>query len=363
VETIYQWPIETALEELRRININIDIKDNASIFEKTISMRESVQKILEGNITPEDHNKYIVWIIKNWGQIKGIKDADSINLIEERVQKLDRGDPFRFDKVASWSKYFAFKYPSQYAIYDTRVIYSLNWLLFQAGEDKFYPCPEGRNSLMKSFDYSIHIFIKKLGFDRVEKIIREDIDNRSPGGKSRAINTLEQLCFIEKNNAYQRYCDLLKEISGQLFPNDNDSLTKTEMILFAIADKDIVKDVMSSLYKLYNSSLHSVKNISLSDNISLVDISKTDKSNENREPYKVNPGKSKRQKESNHNNQDVSKVDKARIIFDDELKKVEGNVNKLVRQNVINRFKNEAYLTSAGAATYYQNLKNNRKNA
>ena len=47
----------------------------------------------------------------------------------------------------------------------------------------------------------------------------------------------------------------------------------------------------------------------------------------------------------------LTKADKARTIFDEELQ------NGLVRKTVLNRLMNEALLTKHGASTYFQNMK------
>ncbi len=52
-----------------------------------------------------------------------------------------------------------------------------------------------------------------------------------------------------------------------------------------------------------------------------------------------------------------SKAAKTRTILARELEKVEGDFSKLVRKDVIAAFKAEAGLTQAGAATYYQQLR------
>lgn len=52
-----------------------------------------------------------------------------------------------------------------------------------------------------------------------------------------------------------------------------------------------------------------------------------------------------------------SKAAKGRAIWDRELAKVDGDGTKLVRKDIINMLKTEAGLTQAGAATYYQKMK------
>lgn len=244
---IYQWPIDKAIDELEKIDTNspISIDRKGNTFEKTLTIRNIVKSKLNNNLLSEEEEiAYVEWIVRVWG---GITTGDSKTLLK----KINNND-FGFDGIASRSKYLSFKDPDNYAIYDARVIYSLNWLLFKFGANIFFPAPPGRNSLMAAFDYIIYILAKHNGAVNTRNEINKDITNRNknPAAKSRAITNLKKVPFIKKNDAYLRFCELLKVLAINLFgKNDAHSLTKTEMILFAIADKDIALDVFGYINK------------------------------------------------------------------------------------------------------------------
>lgn len=242
---IYQWPIEDATSKLADFDDeSASCINGKNLFEKTISVRNIIQqKLLTPNIDEEKMNKYVFWIIKDWGGITRINE----DKILKSLQKKEESGSFDCESIASWSKYFAFKFPQKYAIYDARVIYSLNWLLLKADSEKYFPAPDGRNSLMNALDYKMSILVKRKGISAVKKQIADDIKKReeNPGGKSRAITNLTKGLYIKKEQAYLSYCHLLICIASQLFGDeDKHALTKTEMILFAIADKDIVEEVL-----------------------------------------------------------------------------------------------------------------------
>ncbi|MDD5273178.1 MAG: hypothetical protein PHU14_10710 [Methylovulum sp.] len=145
----------------------------------------------------------------------------------------------------------AFREPTEYAIYDARVIYSLNWLLFENGSEKFFPSPNGRNTLMGALDYTMFLLVKQLSLKHVKEEIDGDIKRRfeKTTAKSRAIANLKKKLYFKKSDAYSHYCKLLNILAIKLFnEGDKHALTKTEMILFAIADKDVVKCVFNKLF-------------------------------------------------------------------------------------------------------------------
>lgn len=64
--------------------------------------------------------------------------------------------------------------------------------------------------------------------------------------KSSMINSLGKDVYIDKKYAYKSYCNILADISKQVFGIDGFGVTKIEMILFSIADGDIVGEVLEA---------------------------------------------------------------------------------------------------------------------
>lgn len=270
---IYKSPINAPLKELKDLlgddsknSININENTGISIYEKTLVMRKELAELLS-KPTPDERNITAKWIIEIWGGIAAGRDDGTslINCVNQAdlVDKND-GKVFNFDRIASWSKYLAFKKPNKYAIYDARVIYSLNWLLYQSGAKQYLPFLSGRNSVMELLDYQIYLFFGKdrLHAAKVKAALKKDIEKRREQSVELADSKLtnnsyfsrdlikDRKLFVAKNDAFSVYCRFLKEISVELFPRDAERLTKTEMLLFAIADAEIAEAVLSYISDL-----------------------------------------------------------------------------------------------------------------
>lgn len=243
---LYQWPIEKQIEnlpdEFKPLGELVNQKTNT--LEKTLCLRRELKGSQKFSFPLSK------WIIECWGGITTGKDDDSLM---KCLAKADNKN-FDFDRIASWSKHVAFKHPEEYAIYDARVIYSLNWLLFKTGASKYFPAPSGRNSVMELLDYHILLFIGHYKVEGVEKQLNEDIEerNKTPGKKSFLAKKLKREIFIGQSDAFTEYCNLLKRIAAELYNHDKTdlSLTKVEMMLFSLADKYIALDVFRDFSKI-----------------------------------------------------------------------------------------------------------------
>jgi hypothetical protein len=274
---LYQWSIDEALSKLRDQVPSAQwadtIKNSSDTrFKKTLELRSEMEKSMRNvDANPSELREYIKWIVEVWGKITGGDNETAggdnetaggkVNLIKlanQAEESHTKNNGFKFNRIASWSKYLAFKYPNTRAIYDARVIFSLNWFLYEYGSLKYFPAPSGRNTLMSGFDYTIWILMKNIEGSKFRDEISQDIKRResSPGKKSSAINKLKKGLYIDSTKAYSSYCDLLMAIANKLYdPRDQHALTKVEMILFAIADRDIILKIFDSLRGLKPSVL------------------------------------------------------------------------------------------------------------
>lgn len=253
--SIYKWDFPNLPKELndefREFKSEYSDGNTPSSYGKTIKLREFLEKYLNkpGNVEKKELTHE--WIVKNWGGIKTGKDENLTASIAGAVKTHnDDSGKFEFSRIASWSKALAFQYPERRAIYDVRVIYSLNWLLLKAEyEGKFFPSPSGRNSLINFFAYEKELYNRVLGLGKIKLAFEEELSRRMDSKKSMKssmINSLGKDVYIDKKYAYKSYCNILADISKQVFGIDGFGVTKIEMILFSIADGDIVGEVLEA---------------------------------------------------------------------------------------------------------------------
>lgn len=172
-------------------NEQLNSWNRLSNYEKELKIKHSLNQYL--NVTSSansDNSKFdeiFYWIIKDWG---------GINLNKEIVQPLV--DQF-IAKIASISKVASLMFPEEFIIYDSRVAYSLNWIILKTyAGNKYFPIPEGRNSKMASFDMKTLIHIKHANNfytdDHLELLVKKNLSVKdcriSTSIKRRHINSL-----------------------------------------------------------------------------------------------------------------------------------------------------------------------------
>ena len=213
--------------------------DQMSNFQKENILKNKVRKSLLKlkKENQECFEKLCLWIIKDWGGIKGAKDIGTIELVNEFLKT----KVAKFNRIASVSKIGSFMYPDEFAIYDSRVAYSLNWIILsQNAGNMYFPIPKSRNSKLNAFDMNVLIKLSNIGNYRPGKI--EDIS------KQKFINNRNRLLYIEKNEAYKELNSLIKKVNVKLWDGEKKKfLYNTEMLLFAIADREIFLDITKSV--------------------------------------------------------------------------------------------------------------------
>jgi hypothetical protein len=106
------------------------------------------------------------WVIYDWGHIRGERGSEEkwpkqLGNYEETVIDQFIRENYK-NRIASWSKVLAFADSSKYAIYDARVVMSLNAILDDTTyERRFYMPPPSSEKLPKSFS-NIKKQVKKL---------------------------------------------------------------------------------------------------------------------------------------------------------------------------------------------------------
>ena len=243
--------MQNVIEKLREYSIQIDLKKrfdyNFDVNNKIFNSKEVKRLLTHQN--PFDQNvelKWVLsekykqtkeqnfidfWIINIWGGIRGFKsndrNIDKIALFKKQIKKgklsLDC-----FSTISSLSKISSFIEPDKFVIYDSRVIYTLNWLIMtcenQNGlNEKYYPMPSGRNKIIVDFDINTIINLKHIS-NYAEK---KDL-------------------FFSKQEAYFQFCDFVHKTTKEIY-GPNSKPYELEMLLFTLANKEIFKELKENL--------------------------------------------------------------------------------------------------------------------
>ena len=142
-----------------------------------------------------------------------------------------------FHTISSLSKVASFCDIENYAIYDSRVLFSLNWLLLKYGKEdvhkgvlKFFPMPNGRNRIIQDIN--------------MRTLIISHFIHRYYSENSSSIINL----FYSEHEAYHTYCKLLKIISNEIWDDNKKKYPfYIEMLLFVIFEKEIIEDIKRSI--------------------------------------------------------------------------------------------------------------------
>lgn len=241
----YKWKMPTDEQLLRAKEIGLlsdkavqKINKTDSYFQRNIVLREEIAKVLK---TVDLNMDYINWIIKDWGGIRATS-SKSVEDYNDYIDQLKKNDRISFKGVASFSKVASFKNPLEHIIYDSRVAYALNWIMLKSqASQAFFPMPVGRNSKLMAFDISVLIRLKNPQLYQIDSI--EDIEKNYVSKRDKAL-------YMKDDEAYFTMCEVIKEVNKILFLKDRNKINKpyyAEMLLFSIADTEIIKDITESI--------------------------------------------------------------------------------------------------------------------
>lgn len=215
-ELAIQHPLNTSFKWAVPETCPLSFPENIfTDFDKNIYLKHNFSTLLKsGDLT------YRFWLIQEWGGIHTLKsDKKNQDLMMRLDEELEQGELTQlvFSKVSSLSKVAAFLDHINYAIYDSRSIYALNWLLFKYTNVKsLYPQPLGRNKKLSEYEL-------KTIFNLVDR----------------------NFTYKNYNIAYHDYCHLLKKLSFEIYGKNEPYWV--EMLLFVIAPTYIVEDIKNSL--------------------------------------------------------------------------------------------------------------------
>lgn len=238
---LYKWNVN--LDSLLELDVISSFELNSlsaeTPYEKEIFLKDRLKIKLNESYKSDRvlFNKLCLWIIKDWGGIRGVNDERTLELVHQFLNN-KKSD---FNRIASISKVASYMFPQKYCIYDSRVAYALNWIILsQNAGTKFFPIPEGRNSKMMAFDMKVLIRLFNVQKYAVKNVFGMD--------ERLFVKNRDKHFFIEQDEAYNQLNSLIKQISKELWNDDkSEYLYYTEMLLFSIADREIIQDITNSV--------------------------------------------------------------------------------------------------------------------
>ncbi|SDA96816.1 hypothetical protein SAMN03159443_05780 [Pseudomonas sp. NFACC15-1] len=136
---IYTWKFDTAL-------VHHSFKweiDGSNWYEKARALKRHVAQ--EWTASPEQRMALADYAVRVWGGVRG----NALATMQGYVQTVSQGRvPDKHKGIASWSKVAAFSNPTEHAIFDARVAFSLNVLQRLHGDEQrwWFPHLAGRNT-------------------------------------------------------------------------------------------------------------------------------------------------------------------------------------------------------------------------
>lgn len=220
LKTAYDWPIPP---EERPIAIPEHIIGN---YAQNVYLKENLAPALEEELEHNTNLEHHYWVIRKWGKIPNFSQTQ--DRIIAFKQELENGELSKntFDAISSFSKLSSFWNPSLNAIYDSRAVYALNWLIFRHRKEMhLFPQPPGRPQPKEPFGPYQGL---TPGFQ--------------PDARTLFELSCEQICYCGRKTAYHKYCELLRELSQEVYGDARPF--HVEMLLFTAArNGEIARDI------------------------------------------------------------------------------------------------------------------------
>ena len=277
----YQWPDSPK----RRVDLyeayNKDIvpilktvplnTKHTESYKNTMLIKKDISSALEKVSDTKTEKKLVNFFIVNWGKVGSNFESTLNGIIKTRAGMTDRnnkiyayindkGHNAKFNRyqldtsklklsdgealstggVASWSKYLTIKYPKWAHVYDARVAYSLNAIIYiyDLYKAQLWPMPAGRNTKTSLLDIETLILTTQFRKRELAKLTDKIVNG---------VAKFRAEYFLKNNAAYLQYLDVLNKVTDQLNSRGKvacANASEIEAFLFTAADKEIFKKVL-----------------------------------------------------------------------------------------------------------------------
>ena len=230
------------IKAISKIELDQLNSDELNYFQKDEKLKDILSKKLQESYSKDkkQFDDIALWIIRDWGGIHSGSNSD-----KEKKETLELVNTFidtkkiKFKRIASTSKVAGFMYPDKNIIYDSRVSYTVNWIILSLEIDlRFFPIPEGRNSKMKAFDLDVLIRLKNIKSYKCD-------DFKTT---KKHISIIDKDFYIPDDDAYYEMNKLIHEVNEMLWDNKRKNEPfYTEMLLFSLADTIVYKEITDTI--------------------------------------------------------------------------------------------------------------------
>lgn len=193
LETSYKWKL------LTKPPIPFPEIAGETDYQKTIRLRHALSDDWKKSDLQTRKDRAL-WYVKVWGGVKGNKPETLLEYVSQTPDEIVQSRGIR--GISSWSKVLAMQDPDRYAIYDARVVFSLNLLQLESGGKLLlrYPIPVGQNPKL-----------------------------RAASAKLRSNTEYLEAATLPKDEVYRSYLSLLRKVSAER------PIEELEMLLFSEA--------------------------------------------------------------------------------------------------------------------------------
>ena len=144
---IYSWGRIPYDEDILNNNEIAKLKRCENNFIRNVELKHIINNKLKNS---NQGNELYKWIINKWG---GINSFNSYYTIDTFLNNLEKNKLLQ-RSISSLSKIASFKYLNKYFIYDSRVSFTLNWLLLKHKNNniKYFRVIPGKNDITKKYN-------------------------------------------------------------------------------------------------------------------------------------------------------------------------------------------------------------------
>lgn len=256
----YAWPMSPkARTTARELGFSVSDTDGGALatheLRKAVAQRVREIHRLSGAEREAGMAVLCGFVVRVWGGLSSNRDETvasysrvfldtcppDLSEIQSAGQlRSHAGCSFPFKGISSWSKWLNFIWSDWALIYDARIAFALNAIHFRDGVDaRAFRVPEGRDALLSKIDTQSLAGLRYLK-RRGEQVPGPATDNR------KLVRWMEGALTPEAET-YEYYLRVMQRARDVLHQHEPCSLVDTEMLLFYLSNRQVVRDLLDSV--------------------------------------------------------------------------------------------------------------------